>query len=236
MSKKTYLLVPGAWHGSWCWERVAHELRGAGQEVICIDLRGCRAGEATRATLEQWADCVRDRVCAQEGPSILIAHSRGGIVISQVAEELPDRIQALVFVAGFLIGPGDSVLRVLRDEEASPFLECVSLSSDRTQWILNTERARDLFYGQCSEDDARAAVAQLGVEPAAPMMTPLRVSAERFGRVPRTYVECLRDRALPIALQRKMQSRFPCRAVSLDTDHAPFLSAPDALSKALLEV
>ena len=57
-----------------------------------------------------------------------------------------------------------------------------------------------------------------------------------FGRVPRHYIETLQDRALQPPFQRKMQADLPCAStVSLDTDHLPFLSAPDDLVTALLD-
>lgn len=64
--------------------------------------------------------------------------------------------------------------------------------------------------------------------------TPLQLSEDRFGRVPRAYIECLRDNAVPIALQRAMQADLPCGQVeTLDTDHCPFFSAPDLLTGAI---
>jgi len=68
-------------------------------------------------------------------------------------------------------------------------------------------------------------------------LTPVKTTADRFGRVKRAYIECLQDNAVPIELQRKMQSELPCRpVVTLDTDHSPFFSAPAALAGALLDI
>jgi hypothetical protein len=71
-------------------------------------------------------------------------------------------------------------------------------------------------------------------EPTVPLATPVKLTDANFGRVPRVYVECLRDRAGPISLQRKMQAASPCqRVLALDTDHSPFLSRPDELAALL---
>jgi pimeloyl-ACP methyl ester carboxylesterase len=65
--------------------------------------------------------------------------------------------------------------------------------------------------------------------------TPVRTSDARYGRVKRGYIECTKDNAIPIMLQRKMQQALPCEpVVTLDTDHSPFFSAPDALCRALI--
>ena len=74
----------------------------------------------------------------------------------------------------------------------------------------------------------------MGPEPMAVFGTPLRLSEDRFGKVPRAYIECLRDNAVPIALQRRMQSRLPCSAVfTIDTDHCPFFSSPGGVAKTI---
>ena len=67
------------------------------------------------------------------------------------------------------------------------------------------------------------------------MSTPISVTEGNFGRVPRVYIECLRDRAIPPALQKRMYTAMACRQViSMDTSHSPFFSAPQALVDHLL--
>ena len=74
----------------------------------------------------------------------------------------------------------------------------------------------------------------MGPEPMVVFGTPLRLSDDRFGKVPRAYIECLRDNAVPLALQKSMQSHLPCRPVlTLDTDHCPFFSSPSSLAEAI---
>jgi pimeloyl-ACP methyl ester carboxylesterase len=68
-------------------------------------------------------------------------------------------------------------------------------------------------------------------------VTPLELTPERFGRVPRTYVETTFDRAITLAAQRRMQAALPCESVfTLETDHSPFLSQPDALARILISI
>ena len=58
-----------------------------------------------------------------------------------------------------------------------------------------------------------------------------------FGRVPRVYIETLRDNAVTLELQRQMQRRHPCRKViAMDTSHSPFLSVPAELAAQLLSL
>lgn len=66
---------------------------------------------------------------------------------------------------------------------------------------------------------------------AAPFATPVHTTEERFGRVPRAYVVCSQDQAIPPALQWRMLAEFPCDTVTtLDISHSPFISAPELLT------
>ena len=74
-------------------------------------------------------------------------------------------------------------------------------------------------------------------EPNAPLATPLSLTKANFGRVPRVYIETLKDRGVSIQLQRRMCGTLPCeRVLSMDTSHSPFFSAPKELASHLLSL
>ena len=96
------------------------------------------------------------------------------------------------------------------------------------------ERIAVAFYNDCSDVDAKAAIARLVPEPAGPSGQPLRLSAERFGRVDKVYIHCARDNAISLARQREFAAKWPMRrSVTLDSGHSPFLSIPARLAHAL---
>jgi pimeloyl-ACP methyl ester carboxylesterase len=227
--KQVYVLIHGAWHGSWCWREIVPRLKSAGHAVLAPDLEG--------TTLPAWTDTVCNILVAQSQPVILVGHSRGGMVISQAAERYPDRIAVLGYVAGFLLRDGESMLRATLEDGSSLAPPNLVTSADKKTCVVAESAAREVFYGECSPEDVQYAQARLTPEPAASLATPVRISEAHFGRVPRFYIECLRDKALPLRLQRKMQAALPCqKAWSLDTDHSPFFSTPDALAACLLEL
>jgi pimeloyl-ACP methyl ester carboxylesterase len=95
--------------------------------------------------------------------------------------------------------------------------------------------ALPIFHNRCSPADAAEAGRRLCPEAYAPNATPSGVTWERWGRIPRAYVECSDDRALPLEQQRAMQALAPCDPVfTLDADHSPFLSATEPLADAIL--
>jgi hypothetical protein len=97
--------------------------------------------------------------------------------------------------------------------------------------------ARGLFYSSCTPEDADWAISNLHQEPMQVMGTPATVTWERWGRVPRAFIECSGDVTLPLDKQRAMQAPAPCDPVlTLESDHSPFLCAPEALAEAMLAV
>ena len=232
----TFILVHGSWHGAWCWYKLVPRLEKLGHTVIAPDLPslGRDRTPVNRVSLASWRRHICEIVDSVPGQVVLVGHSRGGIVISEVAEHRPERVQTLVYLCAFLLRNGECLSDVAGSDETSLIPPNVVMSEDKTSSVVRSEAWRDVFYGECSEDDYALARLCLQPEPTVPLVTPLKVSAEKFGSVPRVYIECLRDRAIPIALQRRMQADWPCqRVLALDTDHSPFFSRPDELAALL---
>ncbi|OUL92083.1 alpha/beta fold hydrolase [Paraburkholderia hospita] len=230
----TFVFVSGAWHGSWCWERVGPLLEGRGHQVLVPELLGMGADGTPLAevTLARWADQIAEIVRAQPEPVVLVGHSRGGIVVSETAERVPDNILTSVYLAAFLLSDG----MTLRGSENSPAPSYVVMGENGTSTIAEGDVGKVFYNGASSEWVARAAK-RVGREPMQVFLTPVQVSAERFGRVPRAYIECIRDRAVPVAFQRQMHAALPCDPVlTLDTDHSPFYSAPEDLIDLLITI
>lgn len=230
----TYVLVHGAWHGSWCWERVAALLRQRGHNVVAVDLPG-RAGDLAPhhgITLAAHAAKVCGAIASLSEPVILVGHSMGGTVISETAEHYPEGIRTLVYVCAFLLRSGQSLSDVAQADHESLVGPNMVVDEQAGSATLKPDTPfRDLFYGSCAEADAIRAQSGLVPEPLPPMGTPVRTTAKRFGRIPRVYVECLRDRAILLSVQRQMISAVGCdRVFTMDTDHSPFLSDPISLT------
>lgn len=235
----TYVLIHGAWHGAWCWYRVVPRLEAAGHTVIAPDLAGLGRDKTPLASvsLASWAQDVCALLNAAREPVILVGHSRGGIVISTVAEARPDRVQCLVYLTAFLAPNGQSLFQLADQAAGSLVTPNIVTAPDEVSMTVRDEAIAPAFYGECSEEDLALARLMLLPEPVRPCATPVQVSDARFGRVPRVYIECLRDRAIPPALQKKMYTEVPCRKVlSIDTDHSPFFSRAQELTEHLLTV
>ncbi len=263
----TFILLHGSFHAAWNWHKLIPLLQAAGHNGLALDLpgHGHQRMPARKVTLDRCVEevlrCV-DALPAQERV-VLVAHSRNGIVISQAAERLPDRIAGLVYLAAYLVPDGRSMMDyALTDTESLvvqnlevalapkyfPFLTrlfrskplrllCSLLLPEAFQ-IHRLRRSAyfEALYHDCPSEITRLAEALLEAEANWPGFAPLRLQRERFGSVPKIYVECLQDRAVTLPLQRRMLGETPCDQVfSLDTSHSPFFSQPGLLLDVLIK-
>ena len=236
MSARTFVLVAGAWHGAWCWSRVLPLLAAQGHRVLTPELPGTGADATDPAgiTLESWSRGVADLVAAQPEPCVLLGHSRGGVVISRVAELVPERLSRLVYLAGYLLPAGGTVAAAARADGGSLIPANMVAAASGITCTLRPEIVREAFYNDCDHDTAAWAAGQLRPEPLKPLVTPLKVSAAKSGRVPRAYFRCTRDRTVSLAAQDQMLALLPCEPVfTLDSGHSPFLSRPRELAALL---
>jgi hypothetical protein len=112
--------------------------------------------------------------------------------------------------------------------------DAIDMCADGISSTIARHRAAPIFYNTSPPELQAKAAEALTPEPMMSFVTPLQLSAERFGRVRRCYVECLQDNAIPIEVQRAMHMSLPCDQVaSIDGDHSPFFSRPDELRRLL---
>ncbi len=233
----SFLMIHGAWHGGWCFDRLRAPLEARGHVMVAPTLPGI--GGTPRAlaavTLDDWAAFAVEQARALPAPVILCPHSRGGIVASMAAERDPGAFAALVYLAAFLLPDGASMNDVRSANPRDSLYQSGLAPAARGAAVtLSAEAAIEAFYSDCTPKDRQAFAARLVPEPVAPLGTRLALTKERFGSVPRHYIECTRDGAIPLALQRSMQAALPCASVAtLESGHSPFLSMPCQLADVL---
>ena len=218
-----FVFVHGGWHGAWCWSRVAPLLEKKGHKVVAGDLPAHGRDKALTATVTM-KDYVQATVAlldAQPEPVCLVGHSSGGAIATQVAEYRPDKIQNLVYLAAFLPKNGESIFGLFQQATESLLLRSVVPSQDQTQLTVPEGALRECFYEGCPDEEVALARFCLVPEPMGPAVTPIETSEKNFGRVERTYIETLRDKAIPVAFQRRMRADLPCgNTLTMDTDHS----------------
>jgi pimeloyl-ACP methyl ester carboxylesterase len=233
---RVVVLVHGAWHGAWCWAALQSELDRRGVPSYALDLPGHGASTAALADLHGDADAVVEAIAAirrtHDGGVVLVGHSYGGAVVTEAAARAPDGVIAhIVYVAGFALDDGESIITFL---SAAPRLDvelarAVVTHADGTNTLDRTVAATAL-YGECPPDVAAAALARLCSQTVASWRQ--TVDGSPRGRISSTYVRCLRDKSIHPDHQRLLAARCD-DDIELDTDHSPFLSRTTAVADVL---
>ena len=205
-----FVLIHGAWHGGWSWAELRPLLEAAGHTVVTPDLPG-HGGDDTPledVTLDAYASRVSDAIDQQAEPVVLVGHSMGGMVITAAAEGQPEKIRALVYLCAFLPGDGDTLMELAGDDKTSLVLPNLVVSEEEGFATVRDEGIAPAFYGHCSAEQVTWAKSQLVPQALEPLNAAVAVAPERAGGVPRFYIECTDDRAIPIALQRSNHGKF----------------------------
>jgi pimeloyl-ACP methyl ester carboxylesterase len=234
MSQKTFVLVHGAWHGGWCWARVAKLLRAQGHIVFTPTLTGL--GERAHL-LKAGIDLsthVTDVVNAMKWEAlsdvVLCGHSYGGMVISGVAEQMPDAISSIVFLDAFVPRDGEAVT----DLTGPAVLEAIEAARARGD-IAVPARAASAF--NVNEKDCAGVDGLCGPHPIATYFEKMKLTGavERIAR--KAYVRAASyanpgfDKALARA---KADPTWQTYAVPCG--HDVMVDMPERLAEILLEV
>jgi pimeloyl-ACP methyl ester carboxylesterase len=235
----TYVIVPGAWQASYAWQTVANELIQSGNKVVVVDLPG--HGTDTTAPQNVSLDVYRDKVVSAinglDGKVVLVGHSLAGMVISEVAEAIPSRIDRLIFVAAYLPVTGQSLLDLASTDTTSLLLKSIIPSEDMLTLGLVRTNIANIFIQDGTPAEQELVVSKYRLEPAIPFTNKVVLTVGNFGAVPKYYINTLQDHAVTPALQGSMLLATPVKqAYSINSGHSPFLSKPDSVTAILLNI
>lgn len=234
---KPFVLVHGAWMGAWAWDDVAAAMRAKGASVTTVELpaHGADMTGVSGATLDAYVAKVRGAVEGAGEPVVLVGHSMGGVVITQLAESVPDKIADLVYLAAYVPKDGQQLLDLAgmdADSHVGPALQ-IDMNAGVAKIAL--DKLQDIFCADCTTDQAADLAAHYRDEPLAPFATPVHVTAGGWGKVTKRYVYTKQDNAVSYALQQAMTAGVTLAGTAtLDTSHSPFLSHATEVADTLL--
>jgi pimeloyl-ACP methyl ester carboxylesterase len=230
----TVVLVHGAWHGAWCWERVLPLLANAGIAAVAVDLPGHGDSSEPHGDLHGDAASVAP-VLDEVGPDVvLVGHSYGGAVITEAG--VHPAVRHLVYLCAFALDEGESCQRAATaeattlDHTGRPNLGRAMVDLGDGLVGLEPTFAAQCLYNDCDEATRAWAVARLGPQSAVALAdTPQAVG---WRAKPSTYVVCADDLIVHPGLQRVLAARCPS-SVEWPTGHSPFLSQPELVAELL---
>lgn len=234
----TFILIHGAWQGSWVWEKITPLLATQGHNVITPDLpgNGADASIALRdVTLDRYVQHILKIIDTQKEKVILVGHSFAGAIISMVAEAAAEKIEKLVYLCAYFPRNGESMLDMINYDPNPNF--AMEFSEDHISSKLVPSTIQALLLNECSPETVQAAQTRITSQAMGVFRTPLTLSDAKYGSVKKVYIECEKDKAISLKTQRAMLKAQPGLEVfTLATDHSPFFSTPDALGKILNQV
>jgi pimeloyl-ACP methyl ester carboxylesterase len=222
----TFVLIHGAFSGGWSWSKIVPLLEKEGHTAIAPDMPGHgkkRNTPTKEVTLQNYTDCILEILDRQAEPVILVGHSMAGMVISQTAEYSPSKIKKLIYVCAFLLKDG----------------ECLQSRGGGHHDPIKApyEIFKELLCDDCSDIDAKWVRALMVPPPGRIGSTSIHITKENYGSLPRIYIECLQDKAIPPSVQKQMYTNMPCeRIITMNCSHFPLLSAPVELAENLISV
>lgn len=226
-----FLLIHGSCHGAWCWRDVIPALEALGHSATAIDLpsHGDDPTPAKDVTLDLYAQAILD---AMDGPTIVVGHSMAGFPISRAAELDPSQFKRLVYLCAYLPWPGLGLADQRRKAPRQPLAEAFRVAADRITMGFDPAMAEEKFYHDCP-DALDFALQNLCPQPILPQETPAELGAN-YAAVPRSYITCDDDQAIPPEFQREMAQALPeADRHSLPSSHSPFFSMPERLAALL---
>jgi pimeloyl-ACP methyl ester carboxylesterase len=238
---KNYVLVHGAWQAPYVWDAVKTSLVNKGYNVTVVELPGHGSDQTAPSTLTLniYRDKVIDAISKINGKVILVGHSLGGIIISAVAEQVPAKIDKLVYIAAYLPTSGQSLL-ALANTDADSQLGVKGIlipSADGSTIDVKHDQVVNVFIQDGSTQIQSLVLQNYRTEPLIPFTNPVTLTAANFGSVEKVYIKTLQDHVVSPSLQNRMITAAGVKTVyQLNTSHSPFLSKPDSVAILLTKI
>lgn len=228
----SFVLVHGAWHDAWCWDRLARELTSLAHDVVTVDL----PSDDPAKSFEDYAAVVAAVMpSSTEGPVILVGHSLAGLTIPLVPGTVP-RVDRLVYLCALAPVPGMSFRDQIGAEERmlNPAYQAALSDVDpegRRSWV-DPELARQILYADCDDSVVAEAVAHLRPQAQTPYFAPCPLDS--YPDTPSTYIACRDDQLVSPSWGRSFaRDRLGAELIDLPGSHSPFLSRPAELAATL---
>jgi pimeloyl-ACP methyl ester carboxylesterase len=226
----TFVLVHGAWHGGWCWAKVAAILRRRGHTVFTPTLTGL--GERSHLLSKSIdldvfiTDIANVLLWEDLADVVLVGHSFGGTTITGVADRLPERIRRLVYLDAMLLENGQSAFGLLPEDVVAARIRAAQESSGG----LSIPAPPAGAFGICDAAQVAWLEARLTAHPFNTYASPLRLAHPVGNGLPTTYVVCTDPIYAPLEESRHWVKAAGWKTVEISTGHDAMVIAPERLA------
>ncbi len=222
----TFVLVHGAWHGAWCWERFIAEIEGQGHRAVAMDL----PIEDGTATFDTYADVVAE-VLPGSDDVVLVGHSLGAMVLPIVAARRP--VRAMVFVCGVIPLLGGKPWEEGPPMEAPGATASLVRAEDGALSWPDVEAARAAMYNTSDPADAAWCFSRLRSLNSGSLWGDYPLAS--WPEAPVITIGCTEDRIVSLEWSRHAAERLGVDLDEMGGDHSPFLGRSEELAGIVLD-
>jgi pimeloyl-ACP methyl ester carboxylesterase len=234
---QTFMLVHGAWHGGWCWSRVADHLRAAGHRVFTPTQTGLAERKhllSKDITLDTFRTDIVNVIEAEElSTVVLVGHSFGGLAVSGVADVMPERIRHLVYLDSLVVEGGKSPFDSLPPEVVAARRK----AADESSGGLSLPNPPPSAFGVSGDKDTEWVKRRLTPHPLSTYTSKQNINGPVGNNLPRTYIHCTSPSYAALQASRDwVKAQQGWRWAEIATGHDAMVMAPDELSRLLIGV
>lgn len=240
----TYVLVGGAWIGSWAWQAVAEQLRTRGHRVYPITLTGLgERAHLARPEIDletHIEDVVKVIEYEDLGDVVLAGHSYAGCVVPGVADRIGDRLSHLVYVDSAPLENGQRFADLFGPDGEAQLRQAADAAGDGWRWPFPGVEAlaTDASLRGVGERELAWMTEKCVDHPLGTLTQPLRLTGDGPGAYERVVIACddfhqMLQYGIPSIMA---MAEAPWRRYDLDTGHWPMLSMPEELAAVLHEI
>ncbi|MEM9632307.1 MAG: alpha/beta fold hydrolase [Pseudomonadota bacterium] len=236
MNPRNFVLVHGAWHGGWCWSRVAEILCSRGHRVTAPTQTGL--GERSHLltdsiTLQTFVDDIIQHVNFEElNEVVFVGHSYGGISITGVADQMPGCVSKLIFLDAVLLDSGETWFDFLPTEVIEKRKELAM----ETSGGLSVPPPSAEAFGVQRPDDIAFLASRLTPHPINTYRTNLTLENRIGNGLPASYVSCTEPRFDPVTVSLNRAQDFGWPITQIATGHDAMVTEPQAVADLLEEL
>ena len=224
----TYVLVHGAWADESAWGFVRNDLaKNANVEVVNLPAHGADNTWGNLVTLKDYIKTVTDVINKQSGKVILVGHSMAGIVVSQVAENVPNKIDKIIYISAYLPRNGEDLLSLSKQDAQSKAGGALEFAADYKTATIKKDMIAPAVCDDCPQFMKEALVKYHRAEPTEPLGEKVVLTA-KFAGVPKYYIHTSNDKTVGYDLQKMMVKNNGTikQTYVMNTSHLPFVVQP----------
>jgi putative intracellular protease/amidase len=226
----TYVLVHGAWADESAWGFIRNDLaKNANVEVVNLPAHGADNTWGNLVTLNDYVKTVTNTINKQSGKVILVGHSMAGVVVSQVAENIPNKIDKIIYVSAYLPKNGEDLLSLSKKDAQSKVGGALEFATDYKTASIKKDMIAPSVCADCPDYMKEVLVKYHRAEPATPLGEKVTLTA-KFASVPKYYIHTTNDLAVGYDLQKMMVKNNGTvkKTFEMQTSHLPFVVQPKA--------